>query len=98
MNMVDFILMSKCNCCGLEMLDEDTIDCPENRVIDFSDDVSLPAVPYVNKHVTDTENHRCHDCGVKIGCYHHPGCDMEKCPQCKEQLISCDCLMGQDED
>jgi len=90
--------MCKCNYCGLEMQDENTIDCPENRIIEFSDGISLPAVPYANEHVTDTKNHRCHDCEVKIGHYHHPGCDMEKCPQCKGQLISCDCLMGDGEE
>jgi hypothetical protein len=34
---------------------------------------------------------RCHDCGVQPGAYHHPGCDMEKCPKCGGQAIGCDC-------
>jgi len=89
--------MCKCNYCGLDMLDENVIDCPENRMIEFADGVSLPSVPYANENFTDKENHRCHDCGVKIGHYHHPGCDMEICPRCGEQLISCDCLMGEKE-
>ena len=33
----------------------------------------------------------CHDCGAKEGEYHEPGCDMERCPFCGGQLISCDC-------
>jgi len=33
----------------------------------------------------------CHDCNVKAGQYHHFGCDVERCPVCSEQLISCDC-------
>lgn len=37
-------------------------------------------------------NHRCHDCGVKAGQFHHPGCDVEECPLCHHQLISCGCL------
>ena len=33
----------------------------------------------------------CHDCGVKEGQLHLPGRDMECCPFCGHQLISCDC-------
>jgi hypothetical protein len=33
----------------------------------------------------------CHDCGIIYGGIHHLGCDMEKCPSCKLQLISCPC-------
>lgn len=34
---------------------------------------------------------RCHDCNVQEGDFHVPGCDMERCPFCYGQLISCDC-------
>ena len=34
----------------------------------------------------------CSDCGVIVDGVHHPGCDMEECPQCHGQLISCGCL------
>ena len=33
----------------------------------------------------------CHDCGVKEGRIHEFGCDMEECPFCGNQLISCAC-------
>lgn len=38
-------------------------------------------------------NTNCHDCGIenKTGNIHHFGCDMETCPKCKGQLISCNC-------
>ena len=41
--------------------------------------------------VTDEEVARCHDCGVVEGVLHVPGCDMERCPFCGAQLISCAC-------
>lgn len=37
------------------------------------------------------DNETCHDCGAKYGDYHTQGCDMERCPCCGGQLISCDC-------
>ena len=37
----------------------------------------------------DTDAKQCHDCGALNGEYHHPGCDMETCPKCGGQLISC---------
>ena len=33
----------------------------------------------------------CHDCGVREGELHQPGCDMERCPFCGGQLITCNC-------
>ena len=34
---------------------------------------------------------KCGDCGAPPGGFHHPGCDMESCPQCKHQAIMCLC-------
>lgn len=34
---------------------------------------------------------RCHDCNCLLGEKHYDGCDVEECPFCHSQLISCDC-------
>lgn len=38
----------------------------------------------------------CRDCGVLRGQFHVPDCDIERCPICDGQLLSCDC-QNQDE-
>jgi hypothetical protein len=38
-----------------------------------------------------TANDRCPDCGAEPGQYHRLGCDIEQCPYCGQQLISCVC-------
>ena len=33
----------------------------------------------------------CPECGVSHGGIHHVGCDVEECPRCRTQFLSCDC-------
>jgi hypothetical protein len=33
----------------------------------------------------------CSDCFAKAGQYHAIGCDLEECPKCHRQMISCGC-------
>src|SRR5437870_11855942 len=39
----------------------------------------------------------CHDCAVVKGQLHVPGCDVERCPRCGGQVISCECSYEEDE-
>lgn len=38
----------------------------------------------------------CHDCAVLKGQQHVPGCDVERCPACGCQRLSCDCDYDED--
>ena len=78
----------KCEYCNQEM---STAEGCTLTTVSFGDGVTLPAI------VHDMTN-RCHDCGCTTGHYHHPGCDMERCPRCGGQLISCWCGESEDED
>jgi hypothetical protein len=40
----------------------------------------------------ETEINKCGECGAREGQLHSPGCEMERCPFCGGQLISCDCI------
>jgi len=50
-------------------------------------------IPYGQETHIDTSGlgDRCPDCGCKRGHYHHEGCDMEECPICHRQMLSCSC-------
>ena len=40
----------------------------------------------------------CHDCSVVKGLFHVVGCDVERCPLCGGQVISCDCPYDGDDE
>jgi len=39
---------------------------------------------------------RCGDCGTAPGGFHHLGCDMQRCPVCRRQMITCGCRFDED--
>lgn len=68
----------------------------QNAQILIIDGTQYPRVRYGSIEEYDIEdrkyaNEPCHDCSVIRGQIHLLGCDVECCPKCKGQLISCGC-------
>jgi hypothetical protein len=77
--------MAECKYCGREMAGKDGAhSCEYNRI-------KIGGKWYKRLKYQDLYSERCGDCNVKEGGYHHFGCDLEECPVCRTQLISCDC-------
>lgn len=74
----------KCNACGQYM--NEAVSCKARHAI-------IDGVVYERNSSRFDYNARCHDCGILNihGNCHHSGCDMERCPKCNTQLITCDC-------
>jgi hypothetical protein len=51
--------------------------------------VSRPVLAKVQDE-TDKQSH-CHDCNVHFNGFHHFPCEVEICPRCSGQFISCGC-------
>jgi hypothetical protein len=51
----------------------------------------FPLVPYGRDGTSAPGAGRCGDCGVEPGGFHHLGCDLQRCPRCQRQLLSCGC-------
>lgn len=56
----------------------------------------VPMVPFGSERGSRSKLRRCGDCGVERGGWHHPGCDVQRCPLCHGQLLSCGCRFDQD--
>ena len=98
--------MAVCRICGRDPTDTNTVNCVDNKLIFYSDGVTMPAIPFGKEqgHLGNSKLSKlinglkkivnfdfCPDCGVKRGGYHHPWCDVEMCPRCGGRLLVCDC-------
>ena len=76
-----------CNQCGEDP--KEVLSCVP-RIIETTEGL----VESVRDNRVPEEIGICHDCGIERGGYHHPGCDMEGCPICGSQLLTCDHWLG----
>jgi hypothetical protein len=79
--------MAVCNYCGLEMMA--AVSCTDTPIVIRG----LEYKPIRN----GRKRGRCGDCGAPPGGVHHHGCDMERCPACRGQSISCGCVWAGEE-
>jgi hypothetical protein len=88
--------MAECGFCGREMREADSctknaivVPLPRSEDSPVSPNhigAIWAAIPFGEEDATDLDevpadaDFRCHDCGVAVGGYHHPGCDWERNP------------------
>jgi hypothetical protein len=84
--------MALCTYCDQEMLDG--VSCaPEVIVIDGAEHKPVrwgTEIGWAPAHA------RCGDCGTPPRGVHHHGCDIEECPACHRQSITCGCRWASD--
>jgi hypothetical protein len=88
--------MGTCGFCDQELNDSES--CTKNVIL-FRDPTKDDggtwrfAVPFgdetrgITDHLDHSDSPRCHDCGVQMGGFHHPGCDVEENPRSGGQLL-----------
>lgn len=83
--------MALCNWCGEEMTTGASCSVAELH----RGGVPVPMVRFGDER-PKWRGERCGDCGVRRGGLHHLGCDVQCCPVCRGQMMSCGCRFDED--
>jgi len=79
---------------------QEKIDLSQQITHFHANGVAYPRIPFGGEAVYmeflgEPDYTHCGDCAALIGqlhvCHPHGSCDIEECPKCHEQLLSCDC-------
>ena len=81
--------MAICQYCNSEMREAD--GCSEAPIV-MADGATYEPVRYGDERGWRRSRDRCGDCNTLAGHVHHHGCDLERCPRCLRQAITCGCL------
>lgn len=83
--------MAVCAWCDQEM----TTSTSCSVAVLHRDGAPIPMIPYGDERPPRTRP-ACGDCGVERGGFHHLGCDIQRCPVCRWQMMSCGCRFDED--
>lgn len=80
--------MAVCDCCMQEMGDEATESCEADLdILVLPNEEEKALLSRFDRYDPEVGLKRCHDCSVRPGGQHHPGCDTERCSICGQQAI-----------